>query len=65
MTHSFGIDFGGSGIKGAPVDLEKGDFAADRVRIKTPSRPRPTRSPRSSPSSSRDSPSRTATTPWA
>jgi polyphosphate glucokinase len=36
MTHSFGIDFGGSGIKGAPVDLEKGDFAADRVRIKTP-----------------------------
>jgi polyphosphate glucokinase len=32
----FGIDFGGSGIKGAPVDLEAGDFAADRVRIKTP-----------------------------
>jgi polyphosphate glucokinase len=36
MTHSFGIDFGGSGIKGAPVDLERGDFAADRVRIATP-----------------------------
>ena len=36
MTHSFGIDFGGSGIKGAPVDLERGDFAADRVRIDTP-----------------------------
>jgi polyphosphate glucokinase len=33
---SFGIDFGGSGIKGAPVDLEKGEFAADRVRIDTP-----------------------------
>ncbi len=32
----FGIDFGGSGIKGAPVDLEAGDFAADRVKIKTP-----------------------------
>ena len=32
----FGIDFGGSGIKGAPVDLEAGDFAADRIRIKTP-----------------------------
>ena len=32
----FGIDFGGSGIKGAPVDIEVGDFAADRVRIKTP-----------------------------
>jgi polyphosphate glucokinase len=32
----FGIDFGGSGIKGAPVDLEKGDFAEERVRIDTP-----------------------------
>lgn len=32
----FGIDFGGSGIKGAPVDLEKGEFATDRVRIDTP-----------------------------
>jgi polyphosphate glucokinase len=32
----FGIDFGGSGIKGAPVDLAAGDFAADRVKIKTP-----------------------------
>ncbi|MDQ7991426.1 MAG: ROK family protein [Propionicimonas sp.] len=31
-----GIDIGGSGIKGAPVDLEKGDFAADRLRIPTP-----------------------------
>lgn len=35
-THPFGIDFGGSGIKGAPVDLERGDFAAERVRIETP-----------------------------
>ena len=32
----FGIDFGGTGIKGAPVDLDTGDFAAERVRIKTP-----------------------------
>ena len=32
----FGIDFGGTGIKGAPVDLEVGDFAAERVRIQTP-----------------------------
>ncbi len=31
-----GIDIGGSGIKGAPVDLGKGDFAADRLRIPTP-----------------------------
>jgi polyphosphate glucokinase len=33
---SFGIDFGGSGIKGAPVDLESGEFAEERVRIDTP-----------------------------
>jgi polyphosphate glucokinase len=33
----FGIDFGGTGIKGAPVDLEKGEFAEERERIKTPS----------------------------
>jgi polyphosphate glucokinase len=32
----FGIDFGGTGIKGAPVDLQKGEFAAERVRIETP-----------------------------
>lgn len=32
----FGIDFGGSGIKGAPVDLARGGFAAERVRIDTP-----------------------------
>ena len=32
----FGIDFGGSGIKGAPVDLDKGEFAEERVRIDTP-----------------------------
>jgi polyphosphate glucokinase len=35
--HPFGIDFGGSGIKGAPVDVDQGDFAAERVKIKTPS----------------------------
>lgn len=32
----FGIDFGGTGIKGAPVDLGKGAFAQNRVRIDTP-----------------------------
>ena len=37
MTTQLGIDFGGTGIKGAPVDLDRGDFAAERVRIKTPS----------------------------
>lgn len=33
---AFGIDIGGSGIKGAPVDLDAGAFAADRHRIPTP-----------------------------
>lgn len=36
MPHAFGIDIGGSGIKGAPVDLETGALAADRLRIPTP-----------------------------
>jgi polyphosphate glucokinase len=38
MTTSlpFGIDFGGTGIKGAPIDLSTGEFAAERVRIPTP-----------------------------
>jgi polyphosphate glucokinase len=33
---AYGIDFGGSGIKGAPVDLATGEFAAERNRIPTP-----------------------------
>ena len=36
MDLPFGIDFGGSGIKGAPVDLASGEFAAERERIPTP-----------------------------
>lgn len=36
MTNVLGIDIGGSGIKGAPVDLVAGGFAAERVRIPTP-----------------------------
>jgi len=31
-----GIDFGGSGIKGALVDTEKGEFTTERHRIETP-----------------------------
>jgi polyphosphate glucokinase len=31
-----GIDVGGSGIKGAPVDLKRGVFAASRLRLETP-----------------------------
>ncbi len=32
-----GIDVGGSGIKGAPVDTETGELLADRFRLRTPS----------------------------
>ena len=36
-----GIDVGGSGIKGAPVDTETGKLLGERVRIKTPKRAEP------------------------
>jgi polyphosphate glucokinase len=36
-TVGLGIDFGGSGIKGALVDLDHGTLLTERVRIKTPS----------------------------
>ncbi len=36
MSQGFGIDIGGSGIKGAPVDLAQGGLAAERLRIPTP-----------------------------
>jgi polyphosphate glucokinase len=32
----FGVDIGGSGIKGAKVDLATGELASDRVKIPTP-----------------------------
>ena len=38
---AFGIDIGGSGIKGAPVDLRTGEFTAERLRIPTPERSTP------------------------
>ncbi|WP_204163728.1 polyphosphate--glucose phosphotransferase [Nocardioides solisilvae] len=34
--HPFGIDFGGTGIKGAPVDLAAGDLAGEKAKIDTP-----------------------------
>jgi len=34
--HPLGIDIGGSGIKGAPVDMARGQFARDRLRFETP-----------------------------
>ena len=36
-----GIDVGGSGIKGAPVDTSTGDLLAERYRIKTPKGAKP------------------------
>ncbi len=41
MHQGFGIDIGGSGIKGAPVDLTTGQLAAERHRIPTPQPSRP------------------------
>lgn len=41
MSNILGIDVGGSGIKGAPVDLTAGGFAADRLRIPTPEKSTP------------------------
>lgn len=38
---ALGIDIGGSGIKGAPVDLKSGEMVADRVRIETPAHSTP------------------------
>ena len=39
--HPLGIDVGGSGIKGAPVDLDKGVFAKERLRLETPAESTP------------------------
>jgi len=36
-----GIDIGGSGIKGAVVDLDTGEFATERLRIPTPKKSTP------------------------
>ncbi len=36
MTKMLGIDIGGTGIKGAPVDTDTGQLVADRHRIVTP-----------------------------
>ncbi len=41
QRHVLGIDIGGSGIKGAMVDLSKGEFATDRLRIPTPTESTP------------------------
>jgi len=36
MNRGFGIDVGGSGIKGCPVDLDAGTLIGERLRISTP-----------------------------
>ena len=36
VARGFGVDIGGSGIKGCPVDLAKGELIGERVRIPTP-----------------------------
>lgn len=36
MTLAIGVDIGGSGIKGAPVDLDTGELLTERFRIPTP-----------------------------
>lgn len=41
MSLVLGIDIGGSGVKGAAVDLEAGKLASDRVRIPTPKKSTP------------------------
>jgi polyphosphate glucokinase len=41
MMQVLGIDIGGSGIKGAPVDVEKGVLLAERYRIPTPQPAKP------------------------
>ncbi|QNG19054.1 ROK family protein [Rhodococcus triatomae] len=34
--HGFGVDVGGSGVKGALVDLDTGELVGDRIKILTP-----------------------------
>jgi len=36
MTHAIGIDIGGTGIKGALVDLDSGELVSERVKRPTP-----------------------------
>ena len=38
---ALGIDVGGSGIKGAPVDVKTGKLLGERLRIKTPKKAEP------------------------
>src|SRR6478609_9214076 len=39
--HAIGIDIGGTGIKGAVIDLGTGELVTDRVKVRTPEGGRP------------------------
>jgi polyphosphate glucokinase len=39
--HAIGIDIGGTGIKGAVIDLGTGELVTDRVKVRTPDGGRP------------------------
>ena len=39
--HAIGIDIGGTGIKGAVVDVKAGELLSDRIRMETPDGGRP------------------------
>ncbi len=39
--HAIGIDIGGTGIKGAVVDLRTGELVTDRIKVRTPAGGRP------------------------
>lgn len=41
----FGVDIGGSGIKGAPVDLDRGELTEERRKVLLPIRRPRTRWP--------------------
>jgi polyphosphate glucokinase len=51
-NRGFGIDVGGSGVKGGIVDLDTGQLIGERFKLPTPQPSTPTRSPRRSPRSS-------------
>ncbi|BDH57137.1 hypothetical protein MTP03_20760 [Tsukamurella sp. PLM1] len=41
----FGVDIGGSGIKGGIVDLDTGELVGDRFKVLTPQPSTPARAP--------------------
>ena len=56
QRRGFGIDVGGSGVKGAIVDLDTGELIGERFKLADPAAvPLPTPSPRPSPRSSGNS----------